>query len=213
MNKLIIIGLTGSIGTGKTTVSRFLKHAGFPVFDADGEVKKILQNDKSVLEKIYHHWPFCFTETKDLLNKKKLAHHVFSNPQALNTLESILHPQVQWYQEKFLEQFKNAPYVIIESPLLFETQVYKHCDWIVVTTCTRTLQKQRVLKRPGMTEALYEYINARQMPDLQKQKKAHYVIDTSPPLTELVKTIRALLQKCPLPKKGIQKRNEDNKAC
>lgn len=193
----LIIGLTGSIATGKTTLSRFLRKIGFLIFDADRVVSNLLNTHAPTLEKIYTHWPFCFEGKDRRLNKKKLAHHVFSHRADLSILESILHPQVEKCQEEFIQQFKFSPAIIMEIPLLFETEGHSLCHMVIVTTCRADIQKARVLKRIGMTEQLYDQIINRQMPDEEKKQRADLIIDTSFGWKEMVQVIRTQIQHCP----------------
>lgn len=172
-----IIGLTGSIGMGKSTAARMLKDFGVPVFDADLAVHLLLAKDGAAVAKIAKIFPDSFK--KGAIDRKILGQLVFGAPARLRQLEAILHPLVQRQEKIFLTQNAKARAVVLEIPLLFETGADKRCDVTIVVTAPKQVQKQRVLKRKSMTLQKFKAILAQQMPDAEKCALADFCVETS----------------------------------
>ena len=151
---MIIIGITGSIGMGKSTIANMLKQFNIPVFDSDNEVKKILENNNLVKKKIYDLWPdVVLLETNEKkINKNLLSEKIFSNKKCRRILEGIIHPQVVERRNIFIKQVENSPIVALDVPLLYETGTDKICDDILLVYANEEIQKKRVLARPNMTQ-------------------------------------------------------------
>lgn len=174
---MIIIGLTGSIGMGKTTTAKMFAEEGVPVHDADDVVHKLYSGSATPLIEA----AFPKTTKNGVVDRKALAKIVLRNTAALKKLETLVHPLVSTEREKFLSKAKenNEKLVVLDIPLLFETGMDKMCDTIVVVTTTLKDQKQRVMARDGMSEEKFAGILAKQMPDAEKRKRADYLVDTS----------------------------------
>ena len=172
-----ILGLTGSIGMGKTTAAGYFRQAGVPVFDADHAVARLYRGDASPLIEA----EFPGTVHEGTVDRDLLARRVLADQKAIRHLESIVHPLVRAEERKFLSALSAAGVrlAVLDIPLLFETQGETRCDAVVVVSASRATQRQRVLARPGMTEERLEAILRRQMPDAEKRRRAHFVIDTS----------------------------------
>ncbi|MEO0543203.1 MAG: dephospho-CoA kinase [Pseudomonadota bacterium] len=174
---MITLGLTGSIGMGKSTTANFFKEAGVPVHDADATVHALYEGEAVPL--VAERFPSAIVDGK--VDRSILGSLVVGNKAALRELEAIVHPLVRNREEMFLEkaQASGAPLVLLDIPLLFETGADKRVDKVLVVTAPESVQRQRVLSRPGMTEERLNTILAKQMPDEQKRAKADFIIDTS----------------------------------
>ena len=193
---MIVLGLTGSIGMGKSTASAMLRRLGCPVHDADACVHKLLgQGGKAVPE---IDAAFSGVVVNGAVDRAALGAKVFGDAEALRRLEGILHPLVAADRDHFLKghAIRGTPVAVLDVPLLFETDGDSRCDFTIVVTAPRLIQSQRVLARPGMTEQKLRDIRARQMPEDAKRKRADLVIWTSlgkaPVLRTLANTIRLL---------------------
>jgi dephospho-CoA kinase len=191
-----ILGLTGSIGMGKSTAASMLRALGLPVHDADAAVHRLLARGGKAVAAVEAAFPGV---TKDgAIDRKALGARVFGKPAELKRLEAILHPLVREAERAFLRHCRQARHdvVVLDIPLLFETGGEKRCDGVVVVTAPQFLQSQRVLKRPGMTEARLRQILGSQMPDREKRRRADWVVDTGlgrrPTLAALARIVRAL---------------------
>ena len=178
---MIIIGITGSIGTGKTTVSKMLKILKIPIFDSDKEVKAILDNDKLVLEKISKIWPNAIisNQVERRIDKVVLSNEIFKNKKERKKLESIIHPLVEKERKLFLQNSSNYVMVGLDIPLLYETGIDKKCDYVFLMNTSKKIQKRRVLKRPNMTEEKFELIKNAQWSFEKKIKEKPFIINTS----------------------------------
>lgn len=188
-----IIGLTGSIGMGKTTVAAMFEDAGVPVFDADREVRKMQGPGGALLHAIEEAFPG--TTGLDGVDRTGLGALVFGNKDALAQLEAIVHPAVAEARRAFLAEHADAPLVLFDIPLLFEKGAHEEVDVIVVVSAPADIQRTRVLARDGMTEEKFDDILALQMPDAQKRARADYVIDTGRALDETAEEVEALVEK------------------
>ena len=174
---MIRIALTGSIGMGKSTVAKMFADAGVPVFDADAEVRQLQGLDGSLVEAIAKAFPKAMRGNE--IDREALAAIVLADPAKLAVLEAITHPAVQSARAAFIARHSNAPALLFDIPLLFETKGEKEFDKVVVVSAPAAIQRNRVLRRPGMTEARFDSILARQMPDSDKRARADFIIDTS----------------------------------
>ena len=173
---MIKIALTGSIGMGKSTVAAMFERAGVPLFDADAVVRALQGPGGTLVERIDEHFPG--TVRGGLLDRDKLARLVLESPKRLAELETIVHPAVYDARRAFLDKHNNAPALLFDIPLLFETGGDKEFDKIVVVSAPVEVQRARVLRRAGMTKKKLDSILARQMPDEEKRARADFVIDT-----------------------------------
>lgn len=187
----VIIGLTGSIGMGKSTAAAMFAEAGVPVFDADAEVRRMQGAGGSLLGAIEAAFPG--STGPDGVLREQLGALVFSDPAALARLEAIVHPAVQRAREQFLADHATAPLVVFDVPLLFEKNFAGGVDHVVVVSAPAAIQRARVLARPGMTEEKFADILALQMPDEEKRARADFVIDSSGPLADTAKAIAKLV--------------------
>ncbi|KQR79350.1 dephospho-CoA kinase [Rhizobium sp. Leaf341] len=174
---MIVLGLTGSIGMGKSTTAEMFKVLGIPVNDADAVVHALYHGSAVGLIEA----AFPGSTVNGAVDRTKLSAALARHPQGFKTLEAIVHPLVRAEERAFLERERRAgaPLVVLDIPLLFETGGEARVDAIAVVTCDADLQRQRVLARPGMTPEKFALILSRQMPDSEKRARANYVIDTS----------------------------------
>ncbi len=178
LSDMVILGLTGSIGMGKSTAARMLKGMGVPICDSDAVVHRLLTKGGAAVGAIEAAFPGVVKD--GAVDRRALGAAVFGNPMALKRLEAILHPRVQAAQKGFLWQAarRGVKTVCLDIPLLFETSGYRRVDRSVVVTAPFIVQKARVLARPGMTAATFAAILARQMPDVEKRRRADFVVNT-----------------------------------
>ncbi len=175
---MVILGLTGSIGMGKSTTADMFRRLGVPVYDADATVHQLLQKGGDAVTKVGRVFPAALED--GAINRAKLGDTVFGDPQALHRLEALLHPEVRKRQQKFLQraQMRRQSLVVLDIPLLFETGGAAQCDAIVVVSAPAHLQRDRVLSRPGMTMERYTSILSRQTSDHEKRRRADFVVPT-----------------------------------
>ena len=176
MNQQVKLGLTGSIGMGKSTVARMFAELGVPVFDADAAVHRLQGKGGRLVAAIEAAFPD--TTGPDGVNRTALGEAVLGKPALLGRLEAIVHPAVVEERAAFLREHAVAPLVVFDIPLLFETGGEARVDKIAVVSAPASMQRARVLARPGMTEQRFAAILARQTPDAEKRARADYVIDT-----------------------------------
>lgn len=176
---MITIGLTGSIATGKTYVGRCFAKLGAKVFNADEAVHELLTYGGGAVQPVREMFPETYDE--GCICRKKLGSIVFGSSGQRKKLESIMHPLVAQMREKFLSDAKSKKIsiVVLEIPLLFESNIPTACDYVVVTTVDQKIQKSRALEREGMTEDRFHAINLLQMASEEKSKRADFVIDTT----------------------------------
>lgn len=173
---MLVLGLTGSIGMGKSTTAGFFRALGVPVHDADAAVHRLYSGEAVPLIEA----AFPGTTSEGRVDRDKLAAAVIGRPEALKRLEGIVHPLVGRAERDFRLRAAAAGHqlVVLDIPLLFETGGDRRVDAVVVVTAPKSVQRARVLARPGMTAEKLEAILARQMPDEDKRRRAHFVIDT-----------------------------------
>jgi dephospho-CoA kinase len=174
-----ILGLTGSIGMGKSTAAAMLRRMGVPVHDADQVVHALTQKGGAAIPAIQAAFPDLVTG--DSLNRPELSRRAFNDPTVLRKLEKILHPLVRAEERKFLDRqrARGAKLVVLDIPLLYETHGERRCDAVLVVSAPRAVQLERVLSRPGMNLTKLAGIEKRQMPDAEKRRRADVVIPTS----------------------------------
>jgi dephospho-CoA kinase len=188
---MIVLGLTGSIGMGKSTVAQMFADEGVPVFDADAVVHQLQGAGGALVDAIEAHFPG--TTGKAGVDRTALAERVLGDPEALGWLEDLIHPVVAAERESFLKQHRKAPLVLLDIPLLFEGDGWEAADKIAVVSAPREIQRKRVLGRPGMTEDRLDNILARQMPDKEKRDRADFIIMTDGPLEDARATVRRII--------------------
>jgi len=189
---MIVLGLTGSVGMGKSTTAKMFAEEGIPVFDADAEVHRLYEGKAAPL--IEAAFPGV---TKDgRVDRERLSVRVVGDKEALAKLETVVHPLVRAARRAFIEKARisGAKIALVDIPLLFETGNGEDIDKIVVVSAPYEVQKARVLAREGMTEEKFKAILARQMPDAEKRKRADFVIDTSKGFAAAREDVRAILR-------------------
>src|SRR6058998_898062 len=186
-----ILGLTGSIGMGKSTTAKLFAEAGVPVYDADEAVHKIYEGEAAPAIEA----AFPGTTVNGKVDRNKLSAKVVHDPAAMRRLEQIVHPMLGASRQKFLDDAERsgAPVAVVDVPLLFETGGEKRVDAVVVVTTTPDNQRQRILARANMTGEKLDAILARQLPDAEKRKRADFVVDTSHGLDPVRARIRDIL--------------------
>jgi dephospho-CoA kinase len=188
---MITLGLTGSIGMGKSTVAKMFADEGVPVFDADSAVHRLQGPEGALVDEIEAHFPG--TTGPEGVNRGALAERVLGEPEALRRLEVLIHPAVASEREAFLADHGSAPLAVLDIPLLFEAGGWAQVDKIIVVSAPAEVQRERVLRRPGMTQEKFERILARQLPDSEKRARADFVISTAGALDETRRAVRRIL--------------------
>ena len=175
---MIVLGLTGSIGMGKSTAASALRAMGVPVHDADASVHKLMNHGGAAVGFIEAAFPG--TALNGAIDRKELGARVYADAAELKRLESILHPMVREQERIFLRtsRARGHPIVVLDIPLLYETGGERRCDAVIVVTAPKFLQDQRVLKRPGMSRQRLDEIVSKQMPDAEKRRRADFVVQT-----------------------------------
>ena len=189
---MIILGLTGSIGMGKSTTAQLFAEEGVPVYDADAAVHVLYEGEAaSAIEAA-----FPGTTVNGKVDRNRLSARVVNDPAAMKRLEEIVHPMLGASRQKFLQaaEQSGAPVAVVDVPLLFETGGEKRVDAVVVVTTTPEVQRERILARPNMTDEKLDAILARQMPDAEKRRRANFVVDTSHGLEPVRARIRDILE-------------------
>jgi dephospho-CoA kinase len=188
---MLILGLTGSIGMGKSTTAKLFQEAGVPVYDADAAVHQLYEGEAaSAIEAA-----FPGTTADGKVDRAKLSARVVHDPAAIRQLEQIVHPMLGASRQKFFDHAEavGAPFVVVDVPLLFETGGETRVDAVVVVTTSPEIQRQRVLARGTMDGAKLDAILARQLPDAEKRRRADFVVDTSHGLDPVRARIRDIL--------------------
>ena len=175
---MTVLGLTGSMGMGKTQTATSFSAAGIPIWSADAAVHRLYASGELV-GPMSAHFPSIIRQ--GCVDRASLARMVAQDPQCLDLIERIVHPLVGRDRRNFLDSAVSAHLVVLDIPLLFEAGIDSEVDKIAVVSVPSSIQRRRVLARPGMTPELFEVLSARQMPDHEKRTRADYVIDTSTP--------------------------------
>ena len=190
---MIVLGLTGSIGMGKSTVEHFFAENGVPVYDADAAVHRLYAGDAAPLIEA----AFPGTSTDGTVDRVRLGERVIGDAAALKRLEALVHPLVRREEEQFLAKAEaaGAAVAVVNIPLLLETGGDQRCDAVVVVSAPAETQRARVMSRPGMTEEKFTGLLAKQMPDAEKRRRADFVVDTSKDFDSTRAQVRAILLK------------------
>ena len=189
---MIILGLTGSIGMGKSTTAQLFAEAGVPVYDADAMVHRLYEGEAaSAIEAA-----FPGTTAGGKVDRNKLSARVVRDPAAMKQLEQIVHPMLRAHHQEFLDDAERsgAAVAVVDIPLLFETGGEKRVDAVLVVTASPELQRERILARDNMTAEKLDAILARQLPDAEKRERADFVVDTSRGLDPVRTQIRDILR-------------------
>ena len=190
---MVVIGLTGSLGMGKTTTLRFFAEAGVPVYDADETVHRLYGGEAAAsIEAV-----FPGTTGEQGVDRAKLAQAVLGDAAALARLEAIVHPLVWREEVRFLEAARKTgvPVAVLDIPLLFETGGDRRVDAVVVVSAPAKMQRARAFERPGMTEEKFRALLAKQIPDQEKRRRADFVVDTSQGYDSARAQVHAILRK------------------
>jgi dephospho-CoA kinase len=174
---MLLLGLTGSIGMGKSTTAKLFQEAGVPVYDADATVHKVYEGEAAPAVEA----AFPGSTVNGKVDRQKLSGMVLNNADAMKQLETIVHPMLRSHQLKFLSDAESSgvPVAVLDVPLLYETGGENRVDAVVVVTTTPEIQRERILARDNMTPEKLDAILARQLPDAEKRKRADFVVDTS----------------------------------
>ena len=176
---MIILGLTGSIGMGKSTAAVTLERLRVPLFDADRVVHSLLAPGGAAVDPVARLFPEVRGE-KGGIDRSLLGRRVFGDAEALSRLEQIIHPMVEEREKQFIAyaRARREPIVVLDIPLLFESGSERRCDYVLVVSAPRLVQRQRVLRRPGMTQERLVAILSNQIPDREKRRRADFVVPT-----------------------------------
>lgn len=192
-----IIGLTGSIGMGKSVTANMLRRLGLPVFDSDRCVHGLLNPNGKAFETVALTFPESWDAKNRVINRSKLGEIVFKDEQNRHKLEAILHPLVWHEQNEFIKKSRRAGHgaVILDIPLLYETGAERKCDLVICVDAPFVVQKQRVLSRPNMTEDKFFAILSGQIPNLEKKRQADIVIETGLGRAHTFRQLKMMLHK------------------
>jgi dephospho-CoA kinase len=188
---MFVLGLTGSIGMGKTTTARLFAEEGVPVHDADAAVHRLYEGEAvPLIEKA-----FPGATAGGRVDREKLAREVVGNTDAIRRLEAIVHPLVREEEKKFLAKAaaEGAEVVVLDIPLLYETGGESRVDAVVVVSAPADVQRQRVMERPGMTVEKMEALIAKQMPDAEKRRRADFIVDSGQGVEHARAQVRQIL--------------------
>jgi dephospho-CoA kinase len=201
---MIVLGLTGSVGMGKSTTAKMFAEEGVPVFDADAEVHRLYDGEAAKLIEA----AFPGTTTDGRVVRERLSARVFGDPQALARLESIMHPLVRAAEKAFLADAaaKGAIVAVLNIPLLFETGADKLVDAVLVVTAPADMQRARIFARPNMTEEKFKAMLSRQMYDSEKRRRADFLIDTGHGLEAARAEVRTVLRQLAVKSKPARRK-------
>ncbi|MGC8534422.1 MAG: dephospho-CoA kinase [Rhizomicrobium sp.] len=191
MNRPLLIGLTGSIGMGKSETAKMFRKLGVPVYDSDAAVHRLYDKGGSAVAPIAQAFPGTVREER--VDRTALSKAVADRADGFAVLERIVHPLVAADEAAFMAQHKDAPMVVLDVPLLFEAGGHGRVDVIVVVSAPAEMQRARVLARPGMTPEKLDLILSRQLDDAEKKKRADFVVDTSVGLDHAFAQVRSIL--------------------
>ena len=190
---MILVGLTGSIGMGKSETAKMFAAEGVPTYDADAAVHQLYAKGGGAVGPIGEAFPDAIKD--DAVDRGALSAAVMGKPEEFKRLEAIIHPLVGAVQLAWLEEHSSADMVVLDIPLLFETGGEARVNKVVVVSAPGNVQRERVLAREGMTVEKFEAILAKQVPDAEKCAKADYIIDTSKGLDDAREQVRKVIQK------------------
>ena len=197
---MIRLALTGSIGMGKSTVADMFRRSGIPVFDADAVVRKLQSTGGALVKRIEERFPG--TTGPQGVDRDELSKRVVGDPEELTALEAIVHPAVHHERTRFIVENGDAPALLFEIPLLFETGGEETFDKVIVVSAPADVQRERVMFRTGMTDEKFRALLARQTPDDEKKAKADFVVDTGGDLSTTEAQVRDILACLGLPAGG-----------
>jgi dephospho-CoA kinase len=192
---VIILGLTGSIGMGKSAAARTLRRLGVPLFDADAVVHRLLAPGGAAVGPV----EAAFPEVRDAeggIDRQRLGQRVFRDPPALRRLEGIIHPMVRQAERRFVARARarRDPLVVLDIPLLFESGGVERCDFVLVVSAPARLQRERVMRRPGMSESRFADILRAQIPDREKRRRADFVVATALGRSAAFRRLKAIVR-------------------
>jgi dephospho-CoA kinase len=192
---VIVLGLTGSIGMGKSTAAMTLQRLRVPLFDADRAVHRLLARKGAAVELVAASFPGVRAATGGI-DRSLLGQHVFADPEALLRLERIIHPMVEALEKRFLAfaRTRREPIVVLDIPLLFESGSECRCDYVLVVSAPLLVQRQRVLRRRGMTDERFAAILSNQMSDSEKRRRADFVVSTGLSRGLSLRRLRAIVR-------------------
>ena len=189
--KPIHVGLTGSIGMGKSETAKMFASLGVPVYDADAAVHRLYSKGGAAVVPLEAAFPGVVRE--GAVDRAELSKHVTGNHEATQRLQAIVYPLMAGERRKFLEDAQGAEIVVFDIPLLFETKGEANMDAVVVVSAPSHIQRARVLSRPGMTQEKFDYLHSRQMPDEEKRAKAHFVVVTDKGLEHAFEQVKMIV--------------------
>ncbi len=197
---MIVVGITGSIGMGKSTAAEMLRDLGVPIHDSDATVHRLLAADGVAVETVGKKFPAALKTDaagKFFIDRQALGRIVFADRVKKKILEKILHPLAWAESDRFIAENKKRGHEIValDVPLLFETAGEKRVDLTICVSAPHDVQRQRVLARPGMTSEKFDRIVAGQLPDAEKRKRADYVIETDTPLDDMREQLTRIVEK------------------
>ena len=187
----IHVGLTGSIGMGKSETAKMFAALGVPVYDADAAVHRLYSQGGAAVAPLASAFPGVVKD--GAVDRAELSKHVTGNPEATQRLQAIVYPLMAGERRKFLEDAAAADIVVFDIPLLFETRGEANMDAVVVVSAPSHIQRERVLARPGMTQEKFDYLHSRQMPDEEKRAKAHFVVVTDKGLEHAFEQVKMIV--------------------
>ena len=192
---MIVVGLTGSIGMGKSTAAAILRRMRVPLFDADQVVHQLLAPGGAAVAPVAAAYPGVRTEAGSI-DRRLLGQRVFGDPEMLARLERIIHPMVADREKRFLARVRarREPIAVLDVPLLFESRGAGRCDYVIVVSAPAMLQRQRVMRRPGMAEERFAAILKQQMPDAEKRRRADFVVLTGLDRRLSLRRLRAIVE-------------------
>tara|TARA_Y100001970_G_C14009482_1_gene737629 strand:+ start:214 stop:807 length:594 start_codon:yes stop_codon:yes gene_type:complete len=193
--RVIKLGLTGSIGMGKTRTTLMFKYLGVPVFEADRKVHELFNKNIKLIKLIEKN--FDGVVKNNNINRKTLGNIVFQNKKKKEILENLVHPYVRFERKKFtMNAIKNQfPIVLYDIPLLFETKSEKYYDYVIVVSASKFIQKKRVLNRAGMTKEIFKNINMSQMSDYKKRNRADFIIYSGLGVSHAFRNVKLIISK------------------
>jgi dephospho-CoA kinase len=192
---MIVAGLTGSIAMGKSETARMFAGLGVPVFDSDAAVHEMYAKGGAAVEAIAARFPQAIVN--GAVDRQRLGELVLNDPEALKALETAIHPLVRRAESEFLDRYRseNRPLAILDIPLLFESGRQHDVDRIIVVSAPAGMQRKRALARPGMTPEKFAAIAARQIPDSEKRRQAHFTVDSSKGLDHALAQVKTIMAK------------------
>jgi len=191
---VIILGLTGSIGMGKSNAAAMLRRLGVPLFDADAVVHRLLGRAGAAVSEVEAAFPGVREETGGI-DRQRLGPRVFGDPEALRRLEAILHPMVRAAERRFVARARarREPLIVLDIPLLYETRGTGRCDFVLVVSAPARLQRERVMRRRGMSAQRFAEILRAQLPDSEKRRRADFVVLTALSKAATFRRLRAIV--------------------